>query len=139
MSSISETTHPAERAARAAMEAVAAGDRAAWLRAYADDAVLHDPVGGSPLDPTARGLKGRPALEHFWDLTIEPNDVRFTIAAVHPSGDEAAVVASVDIAFANGAQVTYDGVFVYAVDGAGRIASVRSYFDLDGIMAALSG
>ena len=139
MSSTSETTHPAERAARAAMGAVTAGDRAAWLQAYADDAVLHDPVGGSPLDPDASGLKGRPALERFWDLTIAPNDVCFTIAAVHPSGDEAAVVASVDIAFANGARVAYDGVFVYTVDDAGRIASVCSYFDLQGIIAALSG
>ena len=139
MSSTPEATHPAERAARAAMGAVTAGDRVAWLRAYADDAVLHDPVGGSPLDPDASGLKGRPALEGFWDLTIEPNDVCFTIAAVHPSGDEAAVVASVDIAFANGARVAYDGVFVYAVDDEGRIARVRSYFDLQQIIAALSG
>src|SRR5688572_2545020 len=95
------STHPAEQAARAAMGAVTAGDRAAWLHAYAEAAVLHDPVGGSPLDPDGAGLKGRAALEQFWDLTVEPNDVSFTIAAVHPSGDEAAVVASVDIAFAN--------------------------------------
>jgi steroid Delta-isomerase len=120
------------------MGAVTAGDRAAWLAAYADDAVLHDPVGGSPLDPDGSGLIGRPALEHFWDLTIAPNDVRFTIAAVHPSGREAAVVASVDIAFANGARVAYDGVFVYSADDDGRIATVRSYFDLQGIIAALT-
>lgn len=128
--------HPAEQAARAAMAAVTAGDRDAWLAAYRDDAVLHDPVGGSPLDPEGRGLRGRAALEQLWDLTIAPNDVEFTIAAVHPSGPEAAVVASVTIAFANGAHVAYDGVFVYAVDDGGRIAAVRSYFDLEGLLAA---
>ena len=122
-------TPPPERAARAAKTAVSDGDRAAWLAAYSDSAVLHDPVGGSPLDPGAVGIQGRAGLEQFWDLTIAPNDVRFEISAVHPSGREAAVVASVQIAFANGAQVAYDGVFVYAVDEAGRIEAVRSYFD----------
>jgi steroid Delta-isomerase len=129
--------HPAERAARAAMAAVTAGDRAAWLAAYADDAVLHDPVGGSPLDPEGKGLRGRASLEQFWDLTIAPNDVGFTIAAVHPSGSEAAVVASVSIAFAQGPHVAYDGVFVYALDADERISTVRSYFDLDAVLASL--
>src|SRR5690349_19190840 len=101
--SSAETTHPAERAARAAMRAVTEGDRAAWLASYSAGAVLHDPVGGSPLDPDAEGLHGRAALEQFWDLTIAPNEVRFAISAVHPSGREAAVVASVQITFANGA------------------------------------
>jgi steroid delta-isomerase len=120
------------------MTAVTEGDRAAWLAAYSDSAVLRDPVGGSPLDPDADGLRGRAALEQFWDLTIAPNDVGFAISAVHPSGREAAVVASVEIGFANGAQVDYDGVFVYAVDDDGRIASVRSYFDLASVLAALA-
>jgi len=119
------------------MAAVTAGDRASWLAGYAPGAVLHDPVGGSPLDPEGRGLHGRDALERFWDLTIAPHEVAFTVTSVHPSGREAAVVASVHIAFAHGTDVRYDGVFVYAVDGDGRIVSVRSYFDLDPILAAL--
>jgi steroid Delta-isomerase len=136
--SSNEEISPPERAARAAMGAVTAGDRAAWLAAYAEDAVLHDPVGGSPLDPDGSGLRGRAGLEQLWDLTIAPNDVTFTISSVHPSGREAAVVASVAIKFANDTEVAYDGVFVYAVHEDGRIASVRSYFDLQPIMAALA-
>jgi hypothetical protein len=64
--------------------------------------------------------------------------VSFTISSVHVSGREAAVIASVAIRFANDAEVAYEGVFVYAVDEDGRIASVRSYFDLQPIMAALA-
>ena len=120
------------------MAAVTAGDRDAWLACYADDAVLHDPVGGSPLDPDAAGLRGRAALETFWDLTIAPNQVRFDIDAVHPSGHEAAVVASVSLRLSNDAAVDYDGVFVYAVDDSGRITSVRSFFDLERLLAALA-
>jgi steroid delta-isomerase len=137
MSSTQEISPP-ERAARAAMAAVTAGDRAGWIAAYAEDAVLHDPVGGSPLDPDGAGLRGRAALEQLWDLTIAPNDVTFTVESVYPSGKEAAVVASVAIKFANDAEVAYDGVFVYAVDEDGCIATVRSYFDLQPIMAALA-
>ncbi|GII01441.1 nuclear transport factor 2 family protein [Planobispora takensis] len=131
------STHPAAVAALAAMEAVGAGDRDAWLARYAPDAVLHDPVGGSPLDPAGTGLAGRAALERFWELTVAPNDVRFDVAAVHPAGDEAAVVASVAIRFPHGAQISYDGVFVYRVGDDRRIVSVRAYWDLRRVLSAL--
>ncbi|GIH77086.1 nuclear transport factor 2 family protein [Planobispora longispora] len=131
------STHPAAVAALAAMEAVGAGDRAAWLACYAPDAVLHDPVGGSPLDPGGNGLKGREDLERFWELTVAPNDVRFDVTAVHPAGDEAAVTASVAIRFPGGARADYDGVFVYRVGGDGRIVSVRAYWDLRRVLSAL--
>ncbi|GAA3447442.1 nuclear transport factor 2 family protein [Planomonospora venezuelensis] len=131
------TTHPAAAAALAAMEAVGAGDRDAWLACYAPDAVLHDPVGGSPLDPEGTGLTGRESLERFWELTVAPNDVRFDVAAVHPAGDEAAVVASVAIRFPGGAEARYDGVFVYRVGGDRRISSVRAYWDLRQVLSAL--
>ncbi|HWH33161.1 MAG TPA: nuclear transport factor 2 family protein [Egibacteraceae bacterium] len=129
--------HPAARTALAAMQAVTRGDREAWLACYRDDAVLHDPVGGSPLDPGGAGLRGTRALQDFWDLTIAPNDVAFTVAAVHPAGDEAAVVASVTIRFPGGNAVSYDGVFVYRVDEAERVASVRAYWDLQRVLSAL--
>ncbi|GIH93416.1 nuclear transport factor 2 family protein [Planobispora siamensis] len=129
--------HPAAVAALAAMEAVGAGDRDAWLAWYAPDAVLHDPVGGSPLDPSGTGLVGRAALERFWELTVAPNDVRFDVAAVHPAGDEAAVVASVTIRSPHGAQASYDGVFVYRVGDDGRIVAVRAYWDLQRVLSGL--
>ncbi|MGW0484171.1 nuclear transport factor 2 family protein [Nonomuraea sp. NPDC003214] len=134
-----DTNHPAAVAALTAMSAIGAGDRDAWLACYAPDAVLHDPVGGSPLDPHGAGLRGRAALERFWELTVAPNQVRFEVAAVHPAGAEAAVVASVSARFATGARVGYDGVFVYRVDGDGRIVSLRAYWDLGPVLSALTG
>ncbi|WP_196453391.1 nuclear transport factor 2 family protein [Planomonospora sp. ID82291] len=134
-----DTTHPAAVAALTAMGAVGAGDRDAWLACYAPDAVLHDPVGGSPLDPDGTGLRGTAALERFWDLTVAANEVRFEIAAVHPAGDEAAVVASVSVRFPSGASAGYDGVFVYRAGGDGRIVSLRAYWDLGPVLSALGG
>ncbi|MFI6483705.1 nuclear transport factor 2 family protein [Nonomuraea sp. NPDC050663] len=132
-----DTTHPAAVAALTAMGAVSAGDRDAWLACYAPDAVLHDPVGGSPLDPHGAGLRGRAALERFWELTVAPNEVRFEVAAVHPAGDEAAVVASVSVRLPTGVSFSYDGVFVYRIED-GRISSLRAYWDLDRVLSALA-
>ncbi|MDX3698132.1 nuclear transport factor 2 family protein [Streptomyces europaeiscabiei] len=131
------TTHPAALAARAAMDAVTAGDRAAWSACYADDAVLHDPVGGSPLDPQGSGLRGRDALDGFWQVAIAPNRVRFDIAAVHTAGAEAAVVATVTVTFADGAVADYDGVFVYTIGDDRRIVSMRGYWDVRRMLSAL--
>ena len=124
-------------AAREAMAAVSAGDRQAWLDLYADDAVLEDPVGGSPLDPEGKGLRGRAALEGFWDLIIGPNDFSFEITRSHSGGSEAAMVATVRGHYANGAEVTYDGVFVYEVGNDRKIQSVRAFWDINSVMSAL--
>lgn len=133
-----DTAHPAAVAARTAMNAVSAGDRNTWLACYADDAVLHDPVGGSPLDPDGSGLRGHAALGHFWDLAVAANQVRFDVTAVHAAGSEAAVVATVTTRFPHGAVVTYDGVFVYTVDADRRVTSLRAYWDAQQLLSALA-
>lgn len=120
------------------MAAVSAGDRDQWLSQYSDDAVLYDPVGGSPLDPEGSGLRGRAALEQFWDLMVAPSTVDFSIDAIHTGANEAAVVASVSMTLAAGQRTAYDGVFLYTVDADGRIASMRAYFDLERVLATLA-
>lgn len=131
-------THAASQAAAAAMAAVRSNDRDAWLGGFAEGAVVYDPVGGSPLDPEGTGLRSRAALEQFWDFTVAPNEVAFDVSRVHAGGDEAAVVATASVAFPTGAAVEYDGVFVYRVDAAGKIAELRAYWDLDRVMQALA-
>jgi len=41
------------------MAAVEAGDRAAWLALFSDDAVVEDPVGPSMFDPRGPAIVGR--------------------------------------------------------------------------------
>src|SRR5690349_9178499 len=132
------TTHPAATAALTAMNAVMAGDRDAWLSRYADDAVLHDPVGGSPLDPRGAGVRGRDGLDHFWRHAIAPNQIRFDVTAVHAAGDEAAVVATVTTRFPSGAVVDYDGVFVYTINPDKQVVSLRGYWDVQRVLSALT-
>lgn len=133
------TAHPAVVAARTAMTAVSAGDRDAWLDCYADDAVLHDPVGGSPLDPDGSGVRGRDALARFWEQAVAANQIRFDVSAVHAAGPEAAVVATATTRFPHGAVVEHDGVFVYTVDDDGRILSLRAYWDVQRFLSSLAG
>jgi steroid delta-isomerase len=132
------TTHPAAVAARTAMNAVTAGDRDAWLSCYSDDAVLHDPVGGSPLDPEGTGVRGHDALGHFWQQAVAPNRVRFDVTAVHAAGSEAAVVATVTTRFPHGAVASYDGVFVYTIGRDERIVSLRAYWDVQRFLSSLT-
>jgi steroid delta-isomerase len=132
------TAHPAIVAARTAMNAVSAGDRVAWLACYADDAVLHDPVGGSPLDPEGSGVRGHNALDRFWEQAIAANQIRFDVTAMHAAGSEAAVVAMVTTRFPHDAVVEYDGVFVYTVDNDGRIVSLRAYWDVQRLLSSLT-
>lgn len=112
-----------------AMAAVASGDRAAWLGCFGPDAVLQDPVGGSPLDPEGSGLRGRAAFEKFWDIAIATMAaIRFDVHREFPSGQSIAKVATVHLDLPTKQTVSYEGVFVYDVDESGRIQALRGYF-----------
>ncbi|NIL57907.1 nuclear transport factor 2 family protein [Salinispora arenicola] len=126
---MTDKTSPATSVSDRAMSAVMAKDRGAWLDCFAEDALLRDPVGGSPLDPHGRGFRGHAALAQFWDSLVEPaQDVRFVVREEYPSPEATAKVASVAITLPGGEALTYDGVFVYEVDESGRIASLSGYF-----------
>ena len=51
--------HPARRAGVLSQRYVAAGERDKWLDLFAEDAVIQDPVGPSPLDPSGKGQVGK--------------------------------------------------------------------------------
>ncbi len=113
-----------------AMNAVMNKDRAGWLNCFSQDAVLRDPVGGSPLDPDGKGLVGRAELARFWDAVVAPaGAVRFRVREEHRSGASVARVATVEIDLAEEHTISYDGVFVYDMNAAGRIQRLCGYFE----------
>lgn len=108
-----------------------AKDRRAWLDCFAEDAVVHDPVGGSPVDPDGLGLMGHAGLERFWDALVAPmSSIRFQVRQEHRAGRSVARVATVTAELDGVGALTYDGVFVYDLDDEGRIAALRGYFEL---------
>ena len=121
--------HTKQNIASQAMSAVMNKDRAGWLSCFADDAVLRDPVGGSPLDPDGSGLVGRDALGKFWDMVVEPaHHVRFDVREEHCSGRSIARAATVYIDL-GGAELSYPGIFVYDLSSSGLIERLCGYFE----------
>ncbi len=115
------------------MQAVERGAREEWVGLFAGDAVLEDPVGDSP------ALQGRDAIAAFWDGGIAALDsVHFDVSRVHETTKEAAVLADVTIR-AGSASARYDAVIVYQLDEAGKIVSLRAFWDQRDVMAQLVG
>lgn len=126
-----DPSHPARRAALASVQAVEAGDRDAWLALFADDAVVADPVGPSPLDPDGQGHRGRAAIAAFYDTVIAQAQVRFDLRESYAAGDECANVGTITSTFEDGTAGVVDGVYVYRVDDDGRLVSIRAYWQFD--------
>ena len=72
-----DSKHPARLASWRSIDAVARGDKRAWLDNFADDAIVEDPIGKSMIDPTGEGHRGRAAIEQFW----------FSIVKLPPKND----------------------------------------------------
>lgn len=132
-----DTTFPAadDRSARAASlrsrAAVEAGDRDGWLALFTDDAVVADPVGVSAFDEAGLGHRGADARAAFWDTVIGPNTVTMDIVSSHAGGSEVANVVTITTELTDGSRAIVDVVALYAVDGDGRITSLRAFWEMD--------
>jgi len=119
--------------ARAAMAAVQENRREAWLSLFAPQARVEDPVGHLP------PIEGHDSLERFWDQVIATLvSTKFEVTRQWETADEALLLATVSVESASGASATYDGAFVYAIDEQGKIASLRAFWDLPTVVAALT-
>ncbi len=126
--------HPTARdLARLSQAAVRAKDREGWLRLFAPDAVVADPIGPSPLDPAGGGHRGLAAIAAFYDALIAPNEqISFEIERSYLCGDEVADVGTIRTTLPGGRHVVVvRGVYTYRGDGAGRLAALRAYWEFD--------
>jgi len=130
--------HPARRAGQNSMRNVKAKDKTAWLALFADDAVIEDPVGASPLDPSGQGHRGKEAIARFWDMVIAPGDVEMRVRESYASGNECANVVSLVNRMPGGVEIGTDCVIVYRVDAGGRIVSLRAYWEFEKVAAQLA-
>ncbi|QXC62682.1 nuclear transport factor 2 family protein [Aquihabitans sp. G128] len=108
-----------------------AGDREAWLGIFAEDAVVQDPVGPSMFDEVGDGHRGPEARAAFWDTVIAPNPVQMRIHASYAGGDEVANVITIVNRFPDGSQALVPGIAIYCVDAAGKVRSLRAFWELD--------
>jgi ketosteroid isomerase-like protein len=126
----------ARELSQASMAAVGAGDKAAWLELFADDAVVEDPVGPSAFDPQGQGHRGIEAISAFYDNVIGVNDsITFDIARSFQCGDEVANVGVIRITLPGGVAVEVDGVYTYRRNPEGKLAAIRAFWEAEGIRA----
>lgn len=131
--------HPALAAGKKSVSAVMRGEKDEWLSLFTDDAVVQDPVGVSPLDPTGEGHKGKEAIAKFWDTIIAPGKVEVVVRESHPCGNECANVATITNTMDNGMIIKTDLVAVYKVNKEGKLLSIKAYWDYDKVAASMGG
>lgn len=127
-----QAAHPARTAARRSMDAVSRGAKRDWLALFADDAVVEDPIGVSMFDPEGTGHHGREAIGAFWDRAIAGVErFEFVIRDSFAAGNEVANVGTITAHLPGGSVVDTEGVFTYRVDEAGKLLSVRAFWETD--------
>jgi steroid delta-isomerase len=125
---LENSAHPAQRASALSARYASEGKKTAWLELYAEDAILEDPIGISPLDPSGLGHRGREAMSRFWDLVMGPGKMRYAIRESYPSGDECANVWTLTNTLPGNVDVTVDLVSIYKVNALGKLTAMRAYW-----------
>ena len=123
---------PARLASIRSMELSMAGDGEAWLALFADDAVVQDPYGPSPMDPSGKGRIGKDEIRKFCAAYIRPDGIRFEIRQTLNGGPNRCVNVGTIIAKSPDGRVGWNEVInIYEVNDAGLITLLRSYWDFD--------
>ena len=114
--------------------AVQSKDRQSWLELWHPDGLIQDPVGVSPLDPAGEGHRGIAAITAFYDNVIAPGEVSFHIRESFACGDECANVGTITTRAADGSVGRCELVMLYRVDAAGKLLSLRAFWEFDDLM-----
>jgi ketosteroid isomerase-like protein len=115
--------------AEASLALTKAGDRDGWLALFEDDAVVQDPVGPSPTDPSGEGHRGIEAISRFRDTVIGRTEkFDYTIERSYTCGDEVALVVNFQIS-GPGFDIDMDVVNIYKRSPGGKLQSLRSFWD----------
>jgi hypothetical protein len=130
-------SHPARDMAIRSIRCVEKKDRAGWLAMWAEDGVIQDPVGRSPLDPDGLGHRGIEAITAFYDRVIAPSELRFCIRQTFACGDECANVGTITTRTGNGAVSRTELVMVYRVNEAGQLVSLRAFWEFEDTVASI--
>lgn len=111
--------------------AIRAMDASAWIATFAEDATSYDPVGAPP-------NAGHAALRQFFEgICGAFETVGLFEDQVFISGNEAAVKWTGRGTGKNGRAVTFEGIDVFEINDAGKIQTVRAYWNPAAMMAEL--
>ena len=107
-----------------------AKDKQKWLDLFAEDAIVQDPIGKSPLDPIGDGHKGKEAIEKFYDTVIANGNIEFNILESIPCADECANFAQI-INVVGDIKIETNMIVIYRVNSNDKIVSLRAFWDYE--------
>ena len=105
-----------------------AKDKQNWLDLFAEDAIVQDPIGKSPLDPVGDGHKGKEAIEKFYDTVIANGNIEFNILESIPCADECANFAQI-VNIVGDVKIETQMIVIYRVNSNHKIVSLRAFWD----------
>lgn len=123
--------HPARDASIKSMKCVLGKDREGWISLFSDDALIEDPVGVSPYDPTGLGHSGRKGVEWFYDNVVSQVTVRPDIHKSIVCGNECVNQGIFMLRGQDGTVNWIDMIINYVVDDAGKIRNLRAFWEFD--------
>ncbi|WP_380872694.1 hypothetical protein ACFB49_36110 [Sphingomonas sp. DBB INV C78] len=114
----------------ASLSAVKARQKDKWLSLFAEDAVLEDPVGPSPFDPSGNGHRGHEAIGRFYDMVNSANKTfDYKILHSYLCGNEVASVARFFITTQDDVAREMDLVIVHRINDEGKLVSLRGFWE----------
>ena len=135
---MSNKTHLAVEANKKSIKYAMEGNKEAWLALYTEDAVVCDPVGISPMDPSGEGHHGKQAIAAFWDAVIGKANLEITVNKRWTSGEYCCCVAQVaKNAVDDGNFTECDMLATYHVNEEGLITSMKAHWSFDDMMDQL--
>ena len=136
---MTDKTHLAIEANKLSIKYAMEGNKEAWLALYTDDAVVCDPVGVSPMDPSGEGHHGKQAIEAFWDNVIGKANIEMRVEKRWTSGEYCCCVAQVARnAVGDGNFTECDMLAVYHVNAEGLITSMKAHWSFDDMMEQIA-
>ena len=105
-----------------------AKDKKNWLSLFADNAIVQDPIGASPLDPEGEGHKGIEAIEKFYDSVIANGNIEFNILESIPCANECANFAQI-VNVVGDVKIETQMIVIYRVNSNDKIVSLRAFWD----------
>ena len=109
-------------------EYAVAKDKKNWLSLFADDAIVQDPIGVSPLDPEGEGHKGIEAIENFYDTVIANGNIEFNILESIPCANECANYAQI-VNVVGDVKIETKMIVIYCINSSNKIQSLRAFWD----------
>jgi len=112
---------------------MAAMNAKGWLEIFAEDAVIHDPVGDPPRLVHKESQQFFKMLSNFFkEIKLSQDDIFFV-------KDGAAVKWRMQVATKNDRHAISEGISIFEINSVGKIQKVSSYWDEAAMMAKIKG